>query len=85
MIEQLRRAEGTRALDDATLFLRAFGHGVVAWLWLELALTDGAAAEGRWFACRFFFEAELPQARTWLDIVAGQSVLARSIPEEAFA
>lgn len=87
VLEGLRTCPGTEAFDDATLFLRAFGHGVVAWLWLDQAMvrTEGGAHEGVAYACRYFFEAELPQARTWLDLVAGHSTLARRIPDEAFA
>ncbi len=81
---------GPESFDDATLFLRAFGHGVIAWLWLDQALTGAALPEtafrsGLGYACRYFFESELPQARAWLSIVARHSNLVRSMPSEAFA
>lgn len=83
-IARLRARGVPQAYDDATLFLRAFGHGVVAWLWLDQALVP-TANDGVAFAARFFFEAELPQARAWLTIVDGHSDLVRSMPDEAFA
>ncbi|MBP7335713.1 acyl-CoA dehydrogenase [Niveispirillum sp.] len=81
---------GPEAFDDATLFLRAFGHGVIAWLWLDQAVTATALAQTAFrssllYACRYFFESELPQARCWLSIVARHSTLVRSMPDEAFA
>ena len=86
----LRAVGGSEAFDDATLFLRAFGHGVIAWLWLDQALcgrslTDRRLGEGLAYAARFFFQSELPQAHTWLAIVGGHSDLARAVPDEVFA
>lgn len=82
------RPRGSAAFDDATMFLRAFGHGVIAWLWLDQAVAGAALGDtplqvGRAFACRFFFESELPQARGWLAVVAAHSELVRSMPLDA--
>ena len=87
VIYGLRRRGLPEALDDATLFQRAFGHGVVAWLWLDLALNGRSVAnadlvQGLSHCCRFFYEAELPQAQAWLSIVSGHSALVRSMPDE---
>jgi hypothetical protein len=84
------RGRGPDSFDDATLFLRAFGHGVIAWLWLDQALVSAGLSETAYrtslsYACRYFFETELPQAHSWLSIVAGHSTLARSMPSEALA
>lgn len=62
------------ALANATLFLNAFGHVVIAWLWLWQSLAaddhaDAAFAEGKRRACRFFFRYELPKAMTELTLV----------------
>jgi butyryl-CoA dehydrogenase len=74
-------AQGKRdeALADASLYLEAFGHVVVAWLWLEQALraarllASGAADDdflrGKLQACRYFFAYELPHAATWCDTI----------------
>ncbi|HXH80470.1 MAG TPA: acyl-CoA dehydrogenase [Nocardioides sp.] len=52
------------ALANATLYLEAFGHVVVAWLWLE-QLTACGTREGHFYdgkraAARFFYAFELP-------------------------
>lgn len=90
VIAGLRTRDGAEAFDDATLFLRAFGHGVIAWLWLDQAiavqaLPDSPLAESLVPACRFFLESELPQALAWLAVVDQHSTLVRRLPEEAFA
>jgi len=73
------------ALANATPFLQAFGHTVLAWVWLELALaTKAAQAAGEWdksplgpgflqgkLACAdYFFAFELPKIDAWLGVVA---------------
>jgi alkylation response protein AidB-like acyl-CoA dehydrogenase len=57
-------------LANATIYLDAFGHVVIAWLWLQQALVAAAALErgadetafyeGKIAACRYFFRHELP-------------------------
>jgi len=88
-IAGLRTAEATRAMDEATLFLRAFGHAVIGWLWLDQALAAGtiddtARRAGVEHCCTFFFEAEIPQAGTWLGIVSSRSSRAQGIADAAF-
>lgn len=90
IIERLRDADQTAALDDATLFLRAFGHGVIAWLLLDIAATthDGGSSErqeSHGYSCRFFAATELPQAKAWLNIVDSQHSFVRAAPERIFA
>ena len=77
-VDSLAQVEGASAFDHATWFLRAFGHGVVAWLWLDMAVVaarnvESAFHSGKVTACREFFATELPQARAWLEIVKAQS------------
>ena len=54
-----------RALANATVYLEAFGHVVVAWIWLEQALAAHGRAgdfhDGKRQACRYFFRWELPR------------------------
>jgi butyryl-CoA dehydrogenase len=67
-----------RTLANATAYLEAFGHVVLAWIWLEQGLAAGrqSRAEDRDFydgkrqACRYFFIYELPKVDAWLDLVA---------------
>jgi butyryl-CoA dehydrogenase len=63
-------ADSRRALANAFPYLEAFGHTVVAWLWLRQAViaaahTHGAEADfyrGKLAAARYFFRWELPKA-----------------------
>jgi butyryl-CoA dehydrogenase len=60
-------------LANATAYLEAAGHVVVAWLWLEQALatrdeTD-AFYEGKRAAARYFHRYELPKVHTQLDLL----------------
>jgi len=67
-------------LANATLYLDAFGHVVVAWMWLRQALAarkalrasdrDDAFYTGKIAACRYFFRYELPKASRQFDLVA---------------
>ena len=73
------RGKRDEALADASLYLEAFGHVVVAWLWLEQALraerllelgaADADFLRGKRQACRYFFAYELPQVATWCDTI----------------
>ena len=82
VIASLRAVDPAGVFDDATLFLKAFGHGVVAWLWLDQACVSEAAAKRS--ALRYFFHQELPQAERWLDIVAAQDGVVRATASEEF-
>jgi alkylation response protein AidB-like acyl-CoA dehydrogenase len=78
VIATLRAADPAAALANATPFLSAFGHVVLAWLWLEQAgVARRVAAEGqgdpaflggKLRACRFFFVHELPKIDAWLAV-----------------
>ena len=86
-IASLRGVDGGRALDNAGPFLSAFGHAVMAWLWLDMAVaanSDNAFHAGKRHACRFFFECELPKIDAWLGPVAAHSDVASAMPVEAF-
>lgn len=80
-----------RVLDNASPFLTAFGHVVVAWLWLDQAATlaanpagDPAWIEGKFRACRYFIEVELPKVAPLLMTVASLNDVAATMPEDAF-
>jgi alkylation response protein AidB-like acyl-CoA dehydrogenase len=71
--------DADRTLANASLFLEAFGHVVVAWLWLEQALVAQAATPagasdadfyaGKRQAARYFFRWELPKVGPMLDLL----------------
>ncbi len=72
------------ALANATPYLQAFGHVVLSWIWLEMALAAKAAQadaarraalgepflKGKLAACDYFFSFELPKIDAWLGVVA---------------
>ncbi|WP_262848234.1 acyl-CoA dehydrogenase [Mumia quercus] len=64
------------ALANATAYLDAAGHVVVAWLWLEQELAaagrEGAFYDGKRLAARYFFTYELPTVAPLLDLVAAR-------------
>jgi len=77
------------ALANATPYLQAFGHLVVAWMWLDVAACAArgaadAAQRGRLVACRYFFRYELPKIAAWLGVVAARDDTCRTMPEESF-
>jgi len=85
------------ALANATPYLQAFGHMVLAWIWLDVALVavssasaSGAARgrealmQGKLAAMRYFYAYELPRIDAWLGVVARREPLVREMREEWF-
>lgn len=61
------------AMANSVVYLEAFGHIVVAWIWLEQAVTaDGHTGDfhdGKRQAARYFFRYELPKTAPQLDLL----------------
>ncbi|MGY6237945.1 acyl-CoA dehydrogenase [Burkholderia ambifaria] len=61
-------------LANASVYLEAFGHLVVAWLWLDVTLAthghDSDFHDGKRAAARYFFRWELPKVDAQLDLLA---------------
>jgi alkylation response protein AidB-like acyl-CoA dehydrogenase len=61
-------------LADASTYLEAVGHAVIAWIWLEQYLACGDRDEpfhrGKRQAARYFFRRELPRTGPQLDLLA---------------
>ena len=80
------------ALANAVPYMQAFGHTVLAWVWLDLALAtlakDAAVAQpasvGRMGAMQFFFHYELPKIGAWLQVVSTRDATCAQMPEDAF-
>ncbi|MDP1646687.1 MAG: acyl-CoA dehydrogenase [Rubrivivax sp.] len=79
------------ALANATPYLQAFGHVVLAWLWLDVALTVrcagaevGAFGQGKLAAMRYFYAYELPKVGAWLGVVARREALVREMHDDWF-
>ena len=76
------------ALANATPYLQAFGHTVLAWIWLDVALSltdrDDDFARGKRAAQRYFFAYELPKIHAWLGVVARREPLTREMQDAWF-
>ncbi len=77
------------ALANAVPYLQAFGHMVLAWIWLDVSLVAQAAADapartGRLAAMRYFFHYELPKIGAWLSVVSRRDQTCAALPEDAF-
>jgi butyryl-CoA dehydrogenase len=90
-------ANPDEALANATPYLQAFGHVIVAWMWLDIALAATWARDerrtterpdyllGKLQATRYFFEYELPKIDAWLGVVASRNPTCRQMREEWFS
>lgn len=73
-------------MAQGTSLLFAFGHLVMGWLWLDLALVAEASeappevAEGKIWACRYFHDHELPLIAAWLAPLTGGSDVTMAAP-----
>ena len=80
------------ALANAVPYMQAFGHTVLAWIWLEVALTSLekdatqsiAACAGRIRATAYFYHYELPKVQAWLKVVERRDMTCADMPEDAF-
>jgi butyryl-CoA dehydrogenase len=76
-----------QALANAVPYMQAFGHVVLAWIWLDVALASPGeqnADVGRRAACRYFYRYELPKITAWLKVVSTGDSTCADFPEEAF-
>ena len=102
-LQQVRRTTETawatgkpnEALANAVPYLQGFGHTVLAWIWLDVALAAlVASAEnaiksiaqcvGIMGATRYFYHYELPKIDAWLNVVETRDLTCANFPEEAF-
>ncbi len=82
------------ALANATPYLQAFGHTVLAWVWLDVALCAQVSLEhagadtdllrGKLAACTYFFHYELPRIGAWLKVVETRDATCRTMDEAWF-
>lgn len=66
-----------KTLANATVYLEAVGHVVLAWIWLQQAMAAVAKLpdgddfrHGKLQACRYFYQWELPKVQPQLDLLA---------------
>jgi alkylation response protein AidB-like acyl-CoA dehydrogenase len=69
-----RTGEPDLIMAHASAYLDAFGHVVVAWIWLEQALAafgrDDPFYRGKVQAAEYFIRCELPRAQSQIDLIA---------------
>ena len=76
-------------LANAVPYMQAFGHLVVAWIWLDVLLivptgNRTSQDEGRRRAAQYFFHYELPKLAAWLSVVRSSDQTCAEMPEEGF-
>jgi alkylation response protein AidB-like acyl-CoA dehydrogenase len=82
-----------KRLANAAAYLEAFGHVVVAWLWLDQAVTAQALVDGprgsdfhkgKLAACDYFFGWEMPKLAGWLAVLDPVETTPLEMPEQWF-
>ena len=81
-----------QALANAVPYMQAFGHTVLAWIWLDVALAalahDSqqtlAQTQGKLRATSYFYRYELPKIGAWLAVVSAGDQTCAEMPEAAF-
>jgi len=84
-----------KTLANASVYLEAVGHVVVAWLWMEQALvasrklssaagTEAHFYRGKLQACRYFFQWELPKVQSQFDLLASIDTTALDMQDAWF-
>jgi butyryl-CoA dehydrogenase len=80
------------ALANAVPYMQGFGHTVLAWIWLDVALAalradatkSIASTLGKIGAMTYFYHYELPKIGAWLNVVENRDLTCANLPEEAF-
>ena len=80
------------ALANAVPYMQGFGHTVLAWIWLDVALAtlrsdttkSIAATAGKMAAVRYFYHYELPKIGAWFQVVSDRDLTCADLPEDAF-
>jgi alkylation response protein AidB-like acyl-CoA dehydrogenase len=81
-----------QALANAVPYMQAFGHTVLAWIWLDVAICALGAdpaqkqltTQGRMGATQFFYHYELPKITAWLGVVQSRDMTCANFSEGAF-
>jgi butyryl-CoA dehydrogenase len=82
-------ADPAIALANAVPYMQAFGHLVIAWMWLDVALAnarkaDAPLAAGLAAAKTYFYHYDLPKIAAWLRVVEDRDTTCANLTEEAF-
>ena len=77
-------ANPNEALANAVPYMQAFGHVVIAWMWLELAINKIAVKEINTPATAYFYHYELPKITAWLKVVTNRDLTCANMVEDDF-
>ena len=79
------------ALPNAVPYMQAFGHTVLAWMWLDVSLAASKIATNSIATCAgiakattYFYHYELPKIDAWVAVVSTRDMTCAHMPEEAF-
>ena len=79
------------ALPNAVPYMQAFGHTVLAWMWLDVSLAASKIATNSVATCAgiakattYFYHYELPKIDAWVAVVSTRDMTCAHMPEEAF-
>lgn len=79
------------SMAHATPYMQAFGHIVIAWLWLEVALVAAqstrmtpAFVAGKQAAMHYFYAYELVRVTGWLQLILDEDATVANISEASF-
>lgn len=95
LVELNRAGDTNRALANATIYLDAFGHVVLGWMWLRQALVAARAIDdatdddrnfyrGKLQACRYFFRYEMPRVAERCALLASADDTCLAMDERWF-
>jgi butyryl-CoA dehydrogenase len=84
-----------KTLANASVYLEAFGHIVMSWIWIEQALCASRAAtrgadhdrdfyRGKLQACQYFIRWELPKVRPMLNLLESIDTTTLDMKDEWF-
>jgi alkylation response protein AidB-like acyl-CoA dehydrogenase len=78
----------SEALANAVPYMQAFGHLVLAWIWLDVVLVvlerEDHFAAGKRAAQRYFFRYELPKVDAWLKAVETRDMTCANLAADCF-
>ena len=77
-------ANPNEALANAVPYMQAFGHMVIAWVWLDIAINKIADKATNTPAASYFFHYELPKLTAWLNVVKTRDLTCANMAEEDF-
>jgi alkylation response protein AidB-like acyl-CoA dehydrogenase len=77
-------ANPNEALANAVPYMQAFGHMIIAWMWLDIAINKIAAQAINTTATAYFYAYELPKITAWLNVVSSRDLTCANMAEDDF-